>query len=307
MIALSLALACRPAAPPPTASEPTPAPTQPETTTQTVLTVSSYRSGRIHVFEPSSGTLLGTIRDVPGAQTVVASPDGTWLAVAEELHQIVRVDPIALEVVDVVVGDDPETPEDESGGLVHPDAVTFGPDGRLYVASFDTDQVLRYEADGTFVDVFVAAGAGGLDGPDLGLSFDAGGVLLAPGWSSDRIHRYDADGAWIDDLLGPDDGLDRPRAIASDPSGQLLVSSWGSSEILRLEPGGGATALIQLPQPTGMVLDEASGQLLVASDGDDQVHAFDPETGGALGVRIALERIDGATALSLLSRPVQPD
>ena len=42
--------------------------------------------------------------------------------------------------------------------------MTFGPDGSLYVASYNNDQILRY--DGSTGEVFVAAGSGGLVEPE---------------------------------------------------------------------------------------------------------------------------------------------
>lgn len=67
--------------------------------------------------------------------------------------------------LEVLVVDDPGTPEDETGGLSSPHGLAFGPDGNLYVASFDTHQVLRYDSiSGDFIDVFVASG-NGLSGP----------------------------------------------------------------------------------------------------------------------------------------------
>jgi streptogramin lyase len=51
-----------------------------------------------------------------------------------------------------------------SGGLSRPRGVLFGPDGNLYVSSYDTGQVLRYDGStGDFIDVF--ASGGGLANP----------------------------------------------------------------------------------------------------------------------------------------------
>ena len=53
-----------------------------------------------------------------------------------------------------------------SGGLDDPEGLAFGPDGHLYVSSFDSDEVLRYNGmTGAFIDAFVTAGNGGLDCP----------------------------------------------------------------------------------------------------------------------------------------------
>jgi DNA-binding beta-propeller fold protein YncE len=53
-----------------------------------------------------------------------------------------------------------------SGGLSTPRQSVFGPDGNLYVASSDTDSILRYNGvTGAFLDTFVPSGSGGLVGP----------------------------------------------------------------------------------------------------------------------------------------------
>jgi DNA-binding beta-propeller fold protein YncE len=53
-----------------------------------------------------------------------------------------------------------------SGGLDGPRGVTFGPDNKLYVGSFNNDSVLKYdETTGTLISTFVPNGSGGLDGP----------------------------------------------------------------------------------------------------------------------------------------------
>ena len=57
--------------------------------------------------------------------------------------------------------DDTATEADETGGLDGPTAAVLGPEGRWYVASFNNDAVLRYEADGRYVDTFVPAGTDG--------------------------------------------------------------------------------------------------------------------------------------------------
>ncbi|MBD0337308.1 MAG: PEP-CTERM sorting domain-containing protein, partial [Cyanobacteria bacterium Co-bin13] len=66
------------------------------------------------------------------------------------------------------------------GGLFRPYGLAFGPDQNLYVSSFLSDQILRYDGTtGAFLDVF-AAGDGvtpdGLNGPN-GLLFGPDGKL----------------------------------------------------------------------------------------------------------------------------------
>lgn len=68
----------------------------------------------------------------------------------------------------------------QGGGLARPYGTAFGPDGNLYVASFRSDQILRYDGrTGAFIDVFASGNgtaAGLLNGPN-NLLFGADGAL----------------------------------------------------------------------------------------------------------------------------------
>jgi hypothetical protein len=58
--------------------------------------------------------------------------------------------------------------------------LVFGPDSNLYVGSFGTGDVFRYNGTtGTFMDDFVAAGSGALGGPTF-LIFGEGGSAATP-------------------------------------------------------------------------------------------------------------------------------
>ena len=269
-----------------------------------VLSVSSYFGDVIHLFDPDTGEPIGEVTGLDGPQTVEVGPDGDWIACSELQNAIVRIDPVSYAVTGTVVADDPETLDDETGGLLGPDAATFGSDGHLYVSSFETDAVLRYTAAGVFVDVFVAPKAGGLNGPDLGLGFDPDGALVVPGWYSDRVHRYDpATGEPLTDLVPDGAGLGAPREVRFDRSGVAYVTGFDSDGVLRVDVSGTITELVPLNGAAGMAIDEDRGVMYVSSGADDQVHAYDLATGYYLGELMAHEAIDGATAVELLRVP----
>jgi DNA-binding beta-propeller fold protein YncE len=61
----------------------------------------------------------------------------------------------------------------------------------LYVSSFETHQVLRYDGTtGAFLNAFVAAGSGGLQNP-TGLAFGPDGALYVGSSNTAEVLRYD--------------------------------------------------------------------------------------------------------------------
>ena len=100
-----------------------------------------------------------------------------------------------------------------SGGLNGLARLAIGFDGNLYVASFQTDSVLRYSREtGEFIDAFVPAGSGGLDGP-TGLAFGHDGHLYVSSFVTNSVLRYDGwSGRFVGEFVRPGSGgLDGPR------------------------------------------------------------------------------------------------
>jgi hypothetical protein len=109
--------------------------------------------------------------------------------------------------------------------------VTVGPDGSVYV----TDSGLRAEAQG-----FVPSG-------------------------TDAIYRFDAAGQAV--VVVRDTALGRPNGIVADDSA-LIVVTFGSGEIYRVDPASGSTLEVLPPAPAGQldgVVRLADGSLLVSS------------------------------------------
>ncbi len=86
------------------------------------------------------------------------------------------------------------------GGLDQPQYFVFGPDANgdgdeeLYVTSFGTNNVLRYNArTGAFIDDFVYAGNGGMGGP-TSLAFHSDGSLLVASSLTNSVLKFDTAG-----------------------------------------------------------------------------------------------------------------
>lgn len=271
-------------------STPPPAPT--------VLAVSGYHSDRVHLFDPETGASLGELGPISGPQSIRPSPGGGWLIVAEKTAEVLHLDPST--------GDLSVRVEAGAGGLLNPTAAIAGPDGGLLVADYGGDAVLRFDAAGEPLGVFWD-GQGVVDGPDAGMLVGPDGLIWLPAFDSDNVVRLDAGGALVDvvaagsGLVGPS----RPRTLQLH-EGEVLVSSWGSSELLRYDPDQGYQGvLLEAPQPTGFVLDEARGVWLVTTDQTNRVLRFDAESGQRMGdlIEPGAGGLDGATFLAWIEAP----
>lgn len=247
------------------------------------LLVSAYNDDHVHIYDRETGETVGSLAGVLGGQTTVLV-DGVIVVAAELDNRVLRFDATTGAALPDLIADDPTTEEDETGGLDAPTAAVPGPDGRWYVASWNTGAILRYEADGTFVDTFLAAGTDGLDGPDNGVIFGPDGSLYVPGYYSNTVHRFDADGTPLSPILTASDGIDRPRTIRFDSAGAAWVSAYGSGQVWRVDTDGTKALVVDVRQPTGFDLDEDRGEILLGLDSFNTVKAFDLESGEAAGV-----------------------
>lgn len=274
------------------------------------LLVSGYNTDAVLRFTTAGAHLgqLGAVGDAPGAQSISYAKDGSILVAAEKVNRILRFDAATGALLGPLVFDDPMTPMDETGGLNGPTAAIEGPDGKLYVASFNSDDVKRYDATtGAFLGIFVAAGSGGLNGPDAGMTFGPDGHLYVPSFFSNRVLKYDsANGAFLGVFAGGVGiALSRPRVIRFRGDGVAYVTSWGNGRILRFQANGALLdTFATTPTPVGLLIDPDSGDVFTSSDNADHVLRFDGGNKSSLGtvVPTGTAGLIGATFLE-----TQPD
>ncbi len=167
--------------------------------------------------------------------TVVTTPARAGdLLVSSATNEVLRYDGQTGAFIDAFV-------TAGSGGLSGPTGLVFGPDGNLYVSSFNNNQVLRYDGTtGAFIDVFVPPGGGGLNVP-TGLVFGPDGNLYVSSIGTDEVLRYDGTtGAFIDAFVtAGGGGLRGPIGLVFGPDGNLYVGS-GTNEVLRYDGQTGA-------------------------------------------------------------------
>lgn len=264
------------------------------------IVVCDFDGDDVRRYDAATGELLGTWTRAPeldGALGIVVGPDGHVYVASEEYNAVLQFDGATGEFIKVFVGDDPLTPDDETGGLKGPGALLFAADGSLLVSSFDGDAILRYDgATGSFDAVFVEAEAGGLNGPDAGMVFGPDGDLYVPSYYSDEVLRYDGvTGEPLGAFTPADGSLSRPRTLLF-VGAHLLVTSEGSGEVVRFDAGTGAFVDVlvgpasaapfdNLKSPSGMA-QLADGTLLVVSLGGKTIEAFAVDSGAHLGTRV---------------------
>jgi len=267
------------------------------------ILVSGFDSNAVHSYRAWDGVPRGSTA-VNGAQSIVLGPDGLLYVCAEKTDRVVRLERQALQSAGPFVWDDPETAEDENGPLDGPTSASFGPDGALYVASFETDEILRYEGQtGAYLGVFVSAGLGNLNGPDAGTKFGSDGLLYVPSFWNDRVLRYDAQGNFVDAFVSFREGtLRQPRDLVQH-EGDWYVASSFNDRILRFDAQGNYLGLFaSVPQPYSLAFNRHDDNLYVVSLQRNAVRVLAEGSGNFLGevVPPGSGGLDGAVYLFFL-------
>jgi WD40 repeat protein len=131
---------------------------------------------------------------------------------------------------------------------VGPQGLTFGPDGNLYVVSFFTREVIRYNGTtGAFIDVFatVDKASTGLPMGDpevepIAVEFGPDGNMYVSSFSNSMVFRFNGTtGAFID-IFASGNGLDAADGFTFGPDCNLYVSSANSNQVLEFNGDTGA-------------------------------------------------------------------
>lgn len=158
---------------------------------------------------------------------------------------------------------------------------------QLLVASSQNDRVMRYGADGSFLQEFAIG-----DGTDYPVDLIIGpdGNMYLSGWNSDDVRRYNpTTGAFIDAFVpAGTGGLDSAAGLAFGSDGNLYVASRLTSEVLRFNGTTGAfiDAFVTagsggLNEPEGLTFGP-DGHLYVSDYRDNKIFKYDGTTGAFL-------------------------
>ncbi|MBK7141813.1 MAG: thrombospondin type 3 repeat-containing protein [bacterium] len=195
-----------------------------------LVTYTPLNSGEVWTFDPMTGNSAvlvaqGTLNSPAGI--VFREISGTlYLLVCDMLsNRIVRFDATTGSFVNVFI-----PPGGSSLNL--PIAMTYGPDGNLYVANSGSNTVHRFNGTtGASMGTFVTASSGTLSAPH-GLVFNpANGHLLVTSYGNDKILEYDGTtGAFIRTFNEPTPVPDAPWGITVGPNGNLFVAAGGATK-----------------------------------------------------------------------------
>lgn len=165
-------------------------------------------------------------------------------------------------------------------GVASPGGLTFGSDGRLYVASGETARVLRLDrTSGQILDVFVEDER--LAGVEK-IAFGPDGGFYAAAPATDQVLRFDPELRVVDRIAAEGSGLEDPRGFAFGADGNLYVASFASNAVLRYDGATGVFldvfATSGLAGPNDLTFGP-DGELYVSSAFTGQVLRFDASTG----------------------------
>lgn len=142
--------------------------------------------------------------------------------------------------------------------------VAFGPDGHLYVSSFNQDRVFVIDATGQ--ERLQIGASSNLDGA-WGLAFGPEGRLYVASVNSDSILVFERSGAFVTEFTEP--SIASLRHLAFGPDGHLYVTTRDISNVgsvLVFDAAGNfvRTFATSLSNPEGITFD-ADGRLYVAT------------------------------------------
>lgn len=194
------------------------------------LWIGCYFGDNIKRYDLGTGSLKGTVGvgRLDGPLGMVLGPGGHVYATSEITGSIEKFDRAGNWL-------------GRFGTANSPTGIVFDHAKNSYVAQFNTDSVVKLSPTGSLLGDFIAPGTGGLNGPDLGITFGPDGNLYVPSFETGDVMRYNgATGAFIDKFLpAGSGGLTQPRQMIWR-GGKIYVTSDNGSKVLRYDAATGA-------------------------------------------------------------------
>jgi sugar lactone lactonase YvrE len=189
---------------------------------------------------------------------------------------------------------DPQGQFDMGPPLDNPAGLALDQDRNVYVANFNTNEVLEYSPDGTFLGVF-ASSANGFGFP-LALRFGPDDLYVTSNLTAGVYEFSGVTGEFIG-VFASGGGLRGATGLAFLPGGDLLVSSAQTNQLLRYD---GITGSFIKPFGTGVPLNNPT-DLQIGPDGN--LYVSNTLSNQILQYNLATEE-GSVFASSDLSRPI---
>jgi len=167
----------------------------------------------------------------------------------------------------------------------------------VFVASFTTDQVQKYEKkSGRYISAF--GNENELDCPE-GIVFGPNGTLYVASFLNDQIVKYSKEGEFLGVVVDQSKGLKGPEGVAFLHNGTLLVTSHYTDNILMFghENGDCEGVFAHVNKPVGIVVG-VDGHVYVSSYVTNSVLRFNGKTGRFMDVFASSDSLKGPSSLS---------
>lgn len=161
-------------------------------------------------------------------------------------------------------------------GFAQPQALTFGPNGNVYVACKGSGELFEFAPTG-FVQTHTVGAYTDLRSVCIGPS----GAIWAIDYSTDTILALDATLTSTQSIALPA-GVSAPTCLRFDGEGRLWVGTENPPQLLAIDSGTGAkTTQVTLPSAPGDVAFSATGIGMCSLPALDDVYLFNPRDGNA--------------------------
>jgi len=183
-------------------------------------------------------------------------------------------------------------------GVAFPEGGTVDSAGIVYVSAYNTGSALWIEPDGTKHTL-----ATGLAGPTGQAISPDGQYLYVSQYAANSIAKVDlSDGSWT--VFASGQGISGPDGLSFDESGNLYISNFLSSDILRADSLGNVTTLATLPGNRTGYCDYRDGILYVAGNLSHRIYAVLPDgSWSAIAGTGAAGHVDGPASTARFDLP----
>ena len=249
-------------------------------------------------------------------------------------HRIRRVDALS-HIITTVAGSGTPGFSGDGGPAVRahlagPNSVVVDTFGNLYISDVGNHRIRRIDAASQMITTVAGNGTQGFSGDNgpatqaslnvpQGLAVDAANNLYLADYGSSRVRKVDIASQTITTVAGSSvvgfsgdsgpathAGLDLPRGVAIDASGNLYISDQGNQRIRKVDAasqmittvaGDGAEAfsgdhgpatLASLSRPSGVAID-ASGNFYIADSGNNRIRRVEALDSDGDGISDALD------------------